>query len=81
MVVGDETQVGNPLLRTRQGYFLVSGCLELGGGLQGGGCGCGQEVLSRGGGVPRGQGMWTICMGEGGGYAPGCGWLGPFVKG
>ena len=81
VVMGDETQVGNLLLGMRKGYLLVPGCLVLGGGLQGAGRGHGREVLARGGKVPVGRGAWPIHMGEGGGHAPGRGWLGPFVEG
>ena len=43
--VGNETRVGDPLLRISQGHMLVPGCLVLG-GLQGGGRGHDREVLA-----------------------------------
>ena len=75
MVVGDETRVGELILAMSQVNLIVPGCLVLGGGLHVGGCGHGQEVLSRGGGVSQGRGMWLIHMGEGEGHAPGRGRL------
>ena len=80
MVVGNETQVGEPLLGMSQGNFLVPDCLVLGGGLQGGGRGHSREVLAGGSGLLRGRGTWPIQMGEGGGHSPGRGQLCPFVK-
>ena len=51
MVVGDETQVGEPLLVMSQVNVLVPGCLVLGGGLHCRWRGHVREVLAWGGGV------------------------------